>query len=100
MQSYRVDLIDFQGTILTAENLENATDNAAVEIARNIFSSRRHYRSVEVWQQWRLVYHDRRPLELKHPVNAVGARFQSSLMQLPSNYRAPNKRQERYATLR
>ena len=83
MQSYRVDLIDFQGTTLTAETLENATDTAAIDIARTIFNNRRHYRSVEVWQQWRLVYHDRRPLKPEHRASTVVARLQDSLVQLP-----------------
>ena len=84
MQSYRVDLIDFQGTTLTAENLENATDKAAIEIAQNIFRSRRHYCGVEVWQQWRLVYHDRRSLKPEHPASTVVATLQTSVIQFPA----------------
>jgi hypothetical protein len=82
MRSYRVDLIDFQGQILRAEILENATDRAAIDIARNIFGSRRHYRSVEVWQQWRLIYHDRRSAKSEQPSDAMNAGFESSSIQL------------------
>jgi len=84
MRTYRVDLIGFDGKILTAENLENATDDAAIEIARNIFNSRCHYRSVEVWQQWRLVYQERRAQKADEPDAGSPPKLNGSLVELPS----------------
>lgn len=82
MRSYRVDLIDFHGKILSAENIEGATDDAAIEVARSIFGNRRHYRSVEVWQLWRLVYHDRRFMKPVEADSSSRVRVESSHLPL------------------